>query len=326
MTQRWQGRHVFDNLVAKRFSTGMLDAIGYVYHVNLGSAPYPGKDANEGLDYEHPLLTITEALSRCVANRNDYIFIHDYWRPTGESWPIVVNKNKVSIMGVANPNLPFPAIHPEANRPAFVFGSAGQYSEIAYLTLGGGNSYGGINIEHYTGQAQQGQVDGIWIHHITFGHKWFGTPACGIQKLATSIHPSHGVLIEDNEFLGDLANCKGAITGNAIDILGVADGRAIKNWTIRRNRFKGCYIGVNLVRAYDPEIAENYFIVADAVTGEAITLQTNCLGAMVSENRAMNGMLNAGYTYNPFRDLSAHPANHWGMNYRGNSVIEPVGV
>jgi len=47
---------------------------------------------------------------------------------------------------------------------------------------------------------------------------------------------------------------------------------------------------------------------------------------MIIDNRAINGMLSAGYTYNPFRDLSAHPANHWSMNVRGNAVVEPVGI
>lgn len=326
VTRRFRGTTVIDNLRLKNVRGGPFDEIGRVYHINTEGAVYAGDDANSGLEYEHPLATITEALSRCVAGRNDYILIHDYWRPTGETWPIVPDKKQVHIMGVAQAGLPYPAIHPEDDVPAFVLGSSGQYGEIAYLTIGGGGSFGGINIEHYTGGDMEGQVDGFWIHHNTFGHVWFGTPECGIQKLNSSIHPSHGVVIEENEFLGDLASGKGAIKGNAIDILGTTDGKAIKNWTIRWNRFKGCYIGVNLVRAYDPEVTENYFVIADAVTGEAITLAANCTGAMVIDNKAINGMLNAGYTHNPFRDLSAHPANHWGMNYRGNQVIEPVGV
>ena len=47
---------------------------------------------------------------------------------------------------------------------------------------------------------------------------------------------------------------------------------------------------------------------------------------MVDDNVAMYGMLLNGYTYNPFRDLAANTVNHWGRNYRGNAVIEPVGV
>lgn len=326
MTVRWRGRHVFDRLVVRRAEGGPFDQIGQVYHINTASATYPGSDSNEGTSFEKPMLTIDGALDRCVAGRSDYILIHDYWRPSGEAAPVVVNKRAVHIMGVALPNLPYPAIHPLADLPALVLGSAGQYSEIAYLTIGGGDTYGGINIEHYTGQAMQGQVDGVWIHHNTFGHVWFGTPACGIQKLATSTHPSHAVLIEDNEFLGDLANCVGAITGNAIDLLPAVAARAVKNWTIRRNRFKGCYIGVNAVYGYDLEVSENLHIVADAVAGEAITLASTVAGAMVVDNKAMNGMLNAGYNFNPFRDLATNTVNHWGRNFRGNTVIEPVGA
>jgi len=300
--------------------------IGNVYHVNTASAAFPGNDSNTGLSYEFPLLTITAALSKCVAGRNDYILIHDYYQATGETWPIVVNKRQVHIFGVAQQNLPYPVIHPTGDTPAFILGSAGQYSEIGYLTLGGGDSFGGINIEFYTGSAQQGQVDGVWIHHNTFGYVWFGTPACGIQKMAGSIHPSHSVLIEDNEFLGDLINGKGKIAGKAIDILGTTDGKAIKNWIIRHNRFMSCEMAINLIRAYDAQIYGNKVVMPDAKVGEAVSLGANCLNAMVDDNVALKGMLTNGYTNNPYRDLSAQPVNHWSRNYRGNVVIEPIGA
>ncbi len=326
MTVRWRGRHVFDLLVADKIEGGLMGAVGNVYHINTASAAYPGNDSNSGLSYEYPLLTITAALGKCVAGRNDYILIHDYWQASDETWPIVVNKRQVHIFGVAQPNLPYPAIHPTGDTPAFELGSLGQYGEIALLTLGGGNSFGGINIEFHTGGSQQGQVDGFWIHHNTFGHQWFGTPACGIQKMAGSIHPSHSVLIEDNEFFGDLINGKGKISGKAIDVLGTTDGKAVKNWTIRHNRFMGCEMAVNLVRAYDAQICGNKVVMPDAKVGEAVSLGTNCLNAMVDDNVAVKGMLTNGYTYNPYRDLSAQPVNHWGRNYRGNVVIEPIGA
>jgi len=326
MTVRWRGRHVFDNLVANKLEGGLFGMIGNVYHVNTAGALYPGNDSNSGLSYEFPLLTITRALALCVAGRNDYILIHDYYQASGETWPIVVNKRQVHIFGVAQPNLPYPAIHGPDDTPAFILGSAGQYSEIGYLAIGGGDSFGGINIEFYTGGDMEGQVDGVWIHHNTFGYAWFGTPACGIQKMAGSIHPSHSVLIEENEFLGDLAGGLGKITGNAIDILGTTAARAIKNWTIRRNRFKGTYLAINLVRAYDAEISENQFVVPDGRNGEAVSLGASCTSALVVENKAVNGMLNTGYGFNPYRDQAANTVNHWGMNRRGNAIIEPVGI
>jgi len=73
-------------------------------------------------------------------------------------------------------------------------------------------------------------------------------------------------------------------------------------------------------------IYENMFAIADDVVGEAIDLPAGGANNMVCKNYAMNGMLNAGYTYNPYRDLAANTANHWGMNFRGNSVIEPIGA
>ena len=325
MTIRRRGRYVFDRLVVKELEGGPWGQVGVVYHVNIASALYPGSDDNEGLDYEHPLLTITEAQDRCVSGRNDFILIWDYWQASGETWPIVVNKRNVHICGVAHSNLPYPAIHPTGDTPSFVLGSAGQYSEMAYLTIGGGDSHGGINLT-YDGTTQQGQVDGMWLHNLLFGHRWFGTPQNGILQRADANRGGNGNRIEDCVFLGD-AQGKGVISGNGIDLLQTNILTLSYYQTqIVNNTFHGLAIGINAVRDNGGEFLDNRFTVPDSVTGEAITLGTSSLGTMVNGNEAMNGMLNAGYTYNPFRDLAANTANHWGRNYRGNAVIEPVGV
>jgi len=74
-------------------------------------------------------------------------------------------------------------------------------------------------------------------------------------------------------------------------------------------------------------IEDNRFLVDDAANGDAINISSaGASGNMIINNYAANGMLNTGYSYNPYRDLAANTANHWGMNYRGNQVIEPVGA
>ena len=318
VTRRFRGTTVIDNLRLKNVSGGPFDEIGRVYHINTEGAVYPGNDANSGLEYEHPIATITEALSRCVAGRNDYILVHDYWRPTDETWPIVHNKLKAHIVGVAQRGLPYPAIHPEDNVDAFQLSSSGQYGSIEYLTIGGGAAAAGIEF------GASGQVDGFIISENIFGHRWFGTPLNGIRQIVTDTRGGNGIVINRNHFLGDWQG-KGSISGNAIDILCAALN--VYQLQILENWFHGIdAVAINLTRDNGGEILDNRFTVPDGQTGEAITLRAASLGTMVEGNRAMSGMLNAGYTYNPFRDLAVNTYNHWGMNYRGNSVIEPVGV
>ena len=321
VTRRFRGTTVIDNLRLKNVSGGPFDEIGRVYHINTGGALYAGDDANSGLEYEHPMLTIKGALGRCVAGRNDYILVHDYWRPTGEDWPIVINKKKVHIVGVAQRGLPYPAIHPSDNVDAFQLSSLGQYGSIEYLTIGGGAAAAGIEI------GAVGQVDGFVISENIFGHRWFGGPLNGIRQIAVTSKGGNGNVINRNHFLGNWQG-KGVITGNAIDMLvaGPLD-RCFYQLQILENWFHGITgVAINLTRDNGGEVLDNRFVVPDGETGEAITLRAACLGTMVEGNRAMSGMLNAGYTYNPFRDLATNTYNHWGMNYRGNSVIETVGV
>ena len=170
-------------------------------------------------------------------------------------------------------------------------------------------------------------MDGFVISENIFGHRWFGGPLNGIRQIAVTSKGGNGNVINRNHFLGNWQG-KGVITGNAIDMLvaGPLD-RCFYQLQILENWFHGITgVAINLTRDNGGEVLDNRFVVPDGETGEAITLRAACLGTMVEGNRAMSGMLNAGYTYNPFRDLATNTYNHWGMNYRGNSVIEPVGV
>ena len=296
--------------IDRREGSIMPGNIGNVYYVDgvNGSASATGKTADD------PLLTLTAALALVTDQNHDYIFILDYWRPSGETWPWNINKDLVHIIGVGGaPGLPWPAIHPSTDVEAIQLTSSGQYIEIAGLTIGGGASHGGIDWQ------DSGQVDGAWIHHNVFGHQWFGTPLNAIRQAATASRGGYGNVIEDNVIMGDLANCTGAITGNGIDMLGAVMSYDL---TIRRNRFMGCAININLTKVSNGMILDNKFICADAADGEAVSLLTACRGCMVDGNVAMNGG-DAAMTKEPYRDVAATNNNQWGVNWTTNAVDLP---
>ena len=314
-TRGFYSRSQIAGLVDRVRSTRPVHANGRVFFVDgYGTA---GNDGNNGDDPAAPLKTLTKALSLCVHDRGDIIIVLNYWQPTGETWPITISKNRVSIVGLANPSLPYSAIHPPADTAAFQLTSSGQYGEIAFLTIGGGAAHGGIE------WGNSGQVDGYWIHDCWFGHQWFGTPLSGIYQPAASTRGGYGNRIEHCTFMGNNANCKGAITGNAIEQLTDTDAMAFRDLEVLDCIFKGCDIGINLTRAFDAVLLRNKFICPDSADGEAITLRAACLGCMADDNVGMNGG-DAAMTNNPFRDIAATNKNHWGVNWKSNAVILPA--
>jgi len=270
-------------------------------------------NTNDGFDPRSPWLTLTYALSQCTADNNDTIFVLDYWRPTGETWPISITKNRVHIIGLAQPNLPYPAIHPATDVAAFQLNSSGQYGSIQNLTIGGGNSHGGIDWQN------SGQVDGYLIKNCTFGHQWFGTPLSGIYQISTASRGGYGNIIDSCRFLSDQSNCSGAITGNGIDMAGAVTSYDLE---VTNCWFMGCAVGINLADGDNCRFLNNKFICPDAADGEAITLASPCRGNMVDGNVAMNGG-DAAMTKQPYVDIAATNKNHWGVNWTSNAVDLP---
>lgn len=307
---RIQGGQVIEGSVDREKGAVNPGDVGGTYYVGGLNA----SNNNQGTDFEAPLLTIGAAHAKCTDQHHDYIFILDYWQPSGETWPIPITKDLIHIIGIGGrPGLPWPAVHPATDVAAFQLSSSGQYGEIAGLTIGGGAAHGGIDWQN------EGQVDGFWIHHNVFGHQWFGTPLSGIYQIATASRGGYGNVIEHNVFMGDLANCTGKITGNAIDMLGAVMSYDL---VIRRNRFMGCAIGINLTKVSNGMILDNKFVCADAADGEAVSLLTACRGCMVDGNVAMNGG-DAAMTKEPYRDVAATNKNHWGVNWTTNAVDLP---
>jgi len=280
-----------------------------------------GSNDYNGLSPQTPKETINAALALCTTDKNDYIFV---LRSGDQDEGGAVTSSairRIHLIGVGNPQtdiagVVIPADSAGVDAISCANGAFG-YSEIAGLSLGGGaTGCGGIGLH---------QTIGLWVHHCAFGHRFVGdTPAYGIWSAAAA--NAENCLVEDCFFYGDANNGKGTIAGNGINLISATPPW---NFVIRNNIFMGLSTIAVRVTLLGGMILDNTFMVPDAVNGEAISIdvgQGSSLGCIISGNRAANGMLNAGYEFNPYRDLTANTANAWSMNYRGNSVIEPVGA
>ena len=278
---------------------------GRVFYVD-GNA---GADGYDGTDPNYPKKTILSALGSCTTERNDYIFVLDHWAETA---PIEINKSRVHVIGLSLPSFGWVKMNPATDAAMFKLVSAGAYSEIAGIDMSGGDSYGCIWIYG---------TEGSYIHDCWFGSEGAGgTPLHGIQ-ITQNPHYSR---IENCRFFGDLGSANGTITSNGIDC---ASGiNYVRGVEVMNCRFNGLAIGLNLDNADYWQVEDNRFTCPNAQNGEAITLQSDCLDSTFINNISAYGMLNTGYSYNPYRDLATATVNNWSMNYRGNEVIEPVGA
>lgn len=305
----WRGTQKFSRVEVIPGGAAIGFGEGYVgnqkFYVNTDSATYPGNDSNDGLSYNTPLLTIKAALAKCVDGRNDVIYIINYWQASGEDWPIVINKKLVHIVGVAQPNLPYPSIHPPSDTACFTIHENGSYSEIAYLTIGGGNSFAGISLG--PASSPNTKPEGVYIHDCTFGHTWFGTPLSGIDSKE---YGAVSCRIERCTFLGDLVQAGGKISGNGIDL--TTTSAFHEDLVIKDCYFMGVAIGINLAKGKGAVITGNVFTIVDSAEGEAITLGAATLGCLIDDNRVAN--LETQSTKTGYRDLGS-TKSHWGLNY-----------
>jgi len=313
-TIRYRGRRVFDFLVAKRLQ-GNIGSFGNGDTFYVDGISGSDGAANGGNLPTSPLLTIDRALELATTEHDDYIFVMDCWS-SGE--PIEVDKSLVHIIALNNPQAPWAALNAGADTAIFTASSAGNSSEISGFNIGGGNSHAGIETTNCIG---------LWIHHNAFGHPFSSdTPLYGIWN-GVAGNPAY-CLIEDNRFYGD-GKSDGDITSNGIYIHGSL--YTMVNGIIRRNVFLGLVGATNAGAIYlsavqGAEVSDNIFHFTDAANGDAINLGSTTRHCIIEGNRASHGMLNAGNTYNPYRDLATNTLNGWGLNYRNNSVMEPVGV
>ena len=261
-----------------------------------------GLDTNDGLTPDTPFLTVTHALTECAAGNDDYIVILYYPSAgaAGETWPIDVNMADVHIIGGSFNPMDVKILKPTGDTAAMTLSANGV--EIAGLEFGGGASHGCI---------ETGDSGYSWrqhIHHCDFG--WIYTAQDGILAAGTCdmAHAS----IHDNRFGVNLTRSGIYINHNATRT------RIERNlWTGVASGQVGLYVANTMAQGM---ILDNRFKVADAATGEAITLTATATDdALIDGNRAMQGVVAMGNV--AFRDLGT---NHWGLNYVDITATMPV--
>lgn len=260
-----------------------------------------GNDGKDGRTPQRAKKTLTEALAKCVSGHDDYIFPMATHQPAGETWPIVVDKSNVHIIGVpaVSPEVQ-PVIHPPLNTAALNI--TGNRCEVAGIGFAGGAAHACIETGSLTG------VFGITIHGCSFGHLWSGCQD-GIRVMPTFGAPDLTVF-----------DC---IFGAMITRDGI---RVETNATRARylyNQFcKVAGIGIDLSIAAgvtNPWIIGNRFALPSDTKGKAITLGALGGGGFIDDNRANYGVTEM--SANPYLDEGS---NHWGVNYKGITATMPA--
>jgi hypothetical protein len=293
--------------------TERAESIGYA---NLGRKFYVhgslGVDINdsEGLLKDFPLLTITNALSRCTASANDIIEVLYYPSAgaVGEVWPININKRGVKLIGGTGEDwadavrILRPPVGSAVTVPCIVVNA--DEVEIAGLWIEGlavgGSTAGGIELGTTASFAK------THIHHCNFG--WQTPLQDGIRAYAGFDCPS--LLIHDNVF-----NDK--ITRDGVRLSQNATRGLIYNNIFRFVAGVGIHLQALCTDVY--AIFGNVFRVADGLAGQAITCNINSLGCMIYDNKAMEGKV--AFANIPWVDAGA---NHWANNMSNILLVNPA--
>jgi len=284
--------------------SALLPGAGKVLYVN--GVDGTGSNANPGTP-ESPLLTLTYALSLLTGGDNEYIFVQDYNNPTGETWPISVDKAMVHIIGVSGQGTQYPIITPPADTAGISI--AADRVELANLCINGGATHGCIENDPGAPTARWGLlVRDCWFAVL-------GSAQDGIRNVAAS----------DNVYL-TVKRCRFgfAITRDGIRIEHNATRCMIGSPWGDGNLFDRVQgIGVNVVgNGADIGIFHNTFIIPANTAGAAITLSAGTAGAAIFGNKANFGDTDMGN--NPYTDGAGAGSNHWGANYQGITLTQPA--
>jgi len=260
-----------------------------------------GNSGNTGLEPEEALDTITGALEKCVADRRDTIYVLRWDTDNGETWPLPMNKARVTLRGA-------PAGGPEASSQAYIT-SVGNYSAVTisanycrllrlYLACASA-SYDAIGFSSVPG--------GTGIIGCNFG-------VCkdaiggGVAAASTIGWTSQ---ISDCYFTAQCA-AHGIYVYNPAQIM------------IARNVFKRT-VGVALQFAGPSgygRILDNRFGLASDTKGLAITMGATSYGCVFDGNRANFG--NSAMSNNPYLDPGTTYKNDWLLNYMGVTATMPA--
>ena len=304
----WRGKHIFKGNV--HFGAGVSGAIphiggGRVYYVNAESSYGPSaSDGNSGLDPNHPLATITQALSLCEARRNDYIFVMgSYQTDTFPLQPAARNVHLIGLGDAIGSKFRCRCLLDGDDEAALKFDTAGSGLELAGFRLGSsdaGDPCINVNTDFWF----------PYIHDCTFGVYMPATD--GIS--ATSGKHLAGWTIED------------CIFGTALTSDGINAVSGHQVYIINCMFMEYGAIGISLTNIQGGMILDNRFLMtAGYDEGDAIYLGAGSADILVDGNHAAEDGDEPGS--NPYHDHSGASvgalANGWGLNYNGVTALEP---
>lgn len=266
---------------------------GQLFYVN-GTNWGNGSNANDGLRPDSPFLTLTYALAQCNDEEFDTIVVTDYWTPTGEVWPITVDKRNVSIVGAPGGTFNrWACVHPAGDTAAFLITAGGVRLVDLYIDAGASNA--GIS---FSGAPERVGIFGCL----------FATGTRGMTGIAGS--PSFGV---------EVGNCHFAqpLTAGGIYFNNPAVSR-IHDCTF--DRVQG--LAIDILQAGHMQILDNRIGVDSDVQGRAITLGANCARCLVDGNTANFG--STAMAANPYLDSGGATDNDWLLNYRNITATLPA--
>ena len=266
---------------------------------------------NNGQTADTPLLTITAALGKCTTKKNDYIFLLNYYRASGETWPISITKENIHIIGMASAGCPRVWVDPPSTTAAFALAQGSAHCEIANIQIGAGATSACIDVT-------SNGAWGYWIHHNYFASKQSMDAKYGIHCGSGSSNEMIHSLIENNVF-------GAGITEAGICIASNAGGNACHGLIIRNNHFTvntGDH-GVDVLSAgadfQEGGIFNNTFECdGDAADGEAVYFVSGAKGN-VHGNAAWTDD-GVQMSNNPFLDAGTTGMS-FGMNIRGCGEI-----
>lgn len=287
---------------------------GHIYYVNGGSDG-PVVDTGNGLTPTTPKRLLQSAIDLCTTDNDDVVVVLNYGGNARavEVFPILLNKNRVHIIGVGTISNKWPVVSVLAPGAADTADPAilvtGQRCEIMGIEFGGGNTAGCLHIGSVAG------AWGCWVHDCWFGVTGDGVGQDGIRVVAG----------DDAPYL-TVTGCRfgASVTRDGIRV----DGNATRCMIGQAGQLPNVFyniagIAINMVGGVtSPSIHNNVIAVVSDTQGKGISLAAGVLGASVHGNYANFG--DADMAANPFADAAAGDANSWILNYKGITAIMPA--
>jgi len=304
---------------ASWYSGGGMAAVmgpgaGNAYYVNGGSDG-PVVDTGSGLTPDDPKQLIQSAIDLCTNNNNDYVIILNYGANgrAVETWPVVVDKTLVHIIGVGTVGQKWPVVRPNdpagADTASPAFSVTADRVEIAGLEIGGGDTAGGIH------PVDAGGVWGLEVHDCFFGVTGDSAGQDGIRVPAASAAPY--LTVYANRFGHYLTRDGVRFDANATRCMIGVPGQPSNYF----HHIPG--IAINVVAGVtEPGIHNNVIAVPANTAGGAITLGAGVVDGWIFGNVANFGDTDMGN--NPFADGAAGGANDWGNNLQGITLVQPA--